>query len=112
MVSSVTARRSRSLQRNRNTVKFGSSTNKLGPVSNVLLLGLILSLLGLIYLTQITKTTAFGYRVNDLESRKSELVKERQSLEVEVERLRALERVRSSEVASQLVPANQATFIQ
>lgn len=53
------------MRRNQNTVKFRSAIN-LGPVSHTIIIAIMLAALGLIYLTQITKTSTFGYTINDL----------------------------------------------
>lgn len=62
------------------------------------------------YLTQITKQTSYGYEVNALETQKTELLGEQESLEVEAARLQALERVRESKVARDLVEPSSVEF--
>ena len=99
-------------RRNQNTVRFNVSSSRLGPISNMITLALILCLLGLMYLTQITKQTSYGYEVNNLETQKSQLLSEQESLEVESARLQALERVQNSKVAKRLVTPNSVDFAQ
>lgn len=72
----------------------------LGPVSNTVMIALMLAVLGLIYLTQITKTSTFGYQLNDLTNKQEELLSENTDLEVEIARMQALERVQQSDVAA------------
>ena len=105
-------RQSRTMQRNKNGVRFNARKNGLGPISNTLVLALILSLMGLLYLTQITKTTTFGYQVNELETQRSALLERQQTLEVESARLQALERIQQSEVARELTTPEQTDFIR
>lgn len=85
-------------RRNRNTVVFAPG-KALGPVAHTVLVVLMLAVLGLIYLTQITKTQAYGYDLNGLEAKKASLSATKQDLEVENARLQALERVQQSQVA-------------
>ena len=103
-------RQTRATQRNRNSVKFNGKKVGLGPISNTITLALILCLLGLLYLTQITKQTSYGYEVNALETEKSQLLSEQESLEVEAARLQALDRVQNSKVAQDLVAPTNVEF--
>lgn len=95
------ARPERIWRRNQNTVTFRSSQT-LGPVAHTVLVALILAVLGLIYLTQITKTSSYGYEINELEAKQSELLSRKQDLQVENARLQSLERVSQSNVAKSL----------
>jgi len=96
-------RQTRNIRRNQNSVKFNTAKASLGPISNTITLALIICVLGLLYLTQITKQTSYGYEVNALETQKSQLLGEQEALEVEAARLQALERVEKSQVAQDLV---------
>ena len=60
----------------------------------------MIAVLGLIYLTQITKTSTYGYALSDLNTEKTKLLSQKSDLEVENARLQALERIQNSEVAS------------
>lgn len=86
------------LRRNQNTVRFKMPLS-LGPVSHTILIALMLAVLGLVYLTQITKTSLFGYQMKDLNQKKEQLISENSDLQVETARLQALERVQQSNVA-------------
>lgn len=86
------------LRRNQNTVRFKMPVS-LGPVSHTVLIALMLAVLGLVYLTQITKTSLFGYQMEGLNKQKEQLVSENSDLQVETARLQALERVQQSNVA-------------
>lgn len=96
--TSYSSRSARTYRRNQNVVSF-ATTKALGPVAHTVLIALMLAVIGLIYLTQITKTSTYGYQINDLETKKSELLSKKQDLEVENARLQALERVSQSDVA-------------
>lgn len=94
-----TGRQDRQWRRNQNTVTF-QATAKLGPITHTVLVALMIAVLGLIYLTQITKTSTYGYELSDLNTEKTKLLSQKSDLEVENARLQALERVQNSEVAS------------
>lgn len=87
------------LRRNQNTVRFKLPVG-LGPVSHTVLIALMLAVLGLVYLTQITKSSLFGYQMDDLNQKKEQLISENSDLEVETARLQALQRVQQSNVAA------------
>ncbi|HEX6258425.1 MAG TPA: hypothetical protein VFZ48_03020 [Candidatus Saccharimonadales bacterium] len=97
-------------RRNQNTVAF-KPVAKLGPVTHTVLVALMIAVLGLIYLTQITKTSTYGYELSDLDAKRTELISQKSDLEVENARLQALERVEASSVARALTaPASTETM--
>jgi hypothetical protein len=97
----------RVMRRNQNTVAYRVQKG-LGPVTNTVIVILLLSVLGLIYLTQISKTSSYGYQINDLENKQTELQDQKRDLEVESARLQALEKVKQSPVAAAM-PAPAST---
>jgi division protein CdvB (Snf7/Vps24/ESCRT-III family) len=60
-------------------------------------------LLGLLYLTQVTKTNAYGYQINSLQQEQTKLKNQRDDLEVASARLQSLSRVQDSSVAKNMV---------
>ena len=104
-------RRQVAMRRNQNTVAFASNV-KLGPVTHTVLVALMITVLGLIYLTQATRTTTYDYEAQKVDSKIAELRKEKSDLEVENARLTALETVRSSSVAKAMQPASTTEFAQ
>ena len=90
------------LRRNQNAVRHRSKSSGLGPISNALTVGILVSVLGLVYLTQVTKTNSYGYEVNNLNNAKQKLLADKQVLEVESARLQALDRIKKSEAARKL----------
>lgn len=101
--SSLAANRQRFAGRNQNTTSFRTSDNTIGPISNTIILIVLACVLGLLYLTQVTKTNAYGYKINSLTTQASELQQEHDELEVAAARLQALDRVKNSDVAKNLV---------
>src|SRR5437763_1387513 len=100
--SSLAMNRNRFSGRNQNSVNFRTSTFVLGPVSNTIILIVLACLLGLLYLTQVTKTNAYGYQINSLQQQRAELRNKHDDLEVESARLQSLSRVSSSSVAKNM----------
>ena len=99
------------MRRNRNLNRYLTSTSAMGPVSMSFVLIIIVGLLALLYLTQITKTTVYGYQVNNLSTEREDLLSRNQELQVEAARLQAIARIRDSQVARALEPDVQAAVI-
>lgn len=112
--SSLAVQRSRNLggQRNQNAVSFRAKERTLGPISNTIILIVLACLLGLLYLTQVTKTNAYGYKINSLQEQQQQLKTERDELEVASARLQSIDRVQNSEVAKGLVSVAPAATVQ
>jgi cell division protein FtsL len=95
---SFTTRRVSNWNRNQNTTRYMSAV-KLGPVAHTVLIALMITVLGLIYLTQATRTTGYDYEAQKIEDQIAELTNKKGDLEVENARLSALENVQKSSVA-------------
>jgi hypothetical protein len=98
--------------RNQNAVSFRTRERSLGPISNTIILIVLACLLGLLYLTQVTKTNAHGYKINSLLQEQEQLKQERDDLEVASARLQSLDRVQNSDVAKGLVSVAPTATIQ
>lgn len=110
--SSLAVNRRQYARRNQNAVAFATTTKTLGPVSNTIILISLLCLIGLLYLTQVTKTNSFGYSINGLREQQIQLQDEKQNLEVASARLQSLERVADSSVAKKMVNTTPAGTIR
>ncbi len=95
--------RTRFQGRNQNLVASRMQVRALGPVSNTIVLIVLACLLGLLYLSQVTKTNAFGYQINSLQQTQASLKSQHDDLEVSSARLQAMSRVQGSAVAKNLV---------
>jgi hypothetical protein len=104
--------RSRYAARNQNAVSFRTAEMKLGPISNTIILIVLACLLGLLYLTQVTKTNAYGYQINSLQQRQSQLKSEQNDLQVASARLQSLSRVQGSTVAKAMVSVAPSDTVQ
>lgn len=98
-----------SMRRNQNAVRYKSET-KLGPVAHTILVALMIAVLGLIYLTQATKTTAYSYEAQTLDTKLNELTAKKSELEVQNARLTSLEKVKSSAVASAMTTPESVNY--
>jgi cell division protein FtsL len=98
------------MSRNQNTTRFVSSI-KLGPVTHTVLVALMITVLGLIYLTQATKATSYDYQAQKIDSQIAELSEEKTDLEVENARLTALSTVRESSVAKAMTKSEAPAYV-
>ena len=110
--SSLSIGRQRYARRNQNSVTFKKDSTKLGPVSNSVALIVLACLLGLVYLTQVTKTNAYSYQIRNLQIEQTSLKDERDELEVSAARLQALDTIKDSTKVQSLVSIAPASTIQ
>jgi cell division protein FtsL len=104
-------RRSGSMRRNQNSVAYASAV-KLGPMTHTVLVALMITVLGLIYLTQATKATSYDYEAQRIDDKIAELASTKTDLEVENARLTALEEVQDSAVAKSMKAPEETNNIQ
>lgn len=95
--------------RNQNTVAFVSSV-KLGPVAHTVLIALMITVLGLIYLTQATRATGYDYQAQKIDNKIADLTTKKADLEVENARLTALETVQNSSVAKAMTTPASTSY--
>lgn len=110
--SSVAANRRQYARRHQNSVSYIEAAKTLGPVSNTIILLMLACLIGLLYLTQVTKTNSFGYTINNLQQQQSQLQSQKADLEVTSARMQSLDRIATSQVAKNLVSAIPSGTIQ
>lgn len=100
---SLAVNRNRVAPRGQNAVRYRSGERTLGPISNTVILIVLACLLGLLYLTQVTKTNAYGYTIDKVQHQQAQLKSERDDLEVASARLQSLNRVQKSTEAKTMV---------
>ena len=76
-----------------------ASAVKLGPITHTVLVALMITILGLIYLTQATRASSYDYAASQTANQISALSDQKKDLEVENARLTALQSVKNSSVA-------------
>ena len=107
--SAYSRRQQAPMRRNQNTVAFTSSV-KLGPVTHTVLVALMITVLGLIYLTQATRATGYDYQAQKIDSEIADLQTKKGDLEVENARLTALETVKNSNVAKAMTSPAETSY--
>ncbi len=95
-----------------NAVDFRRSGAKLGPISNTVILIVLACLLGLLYLTQVTKTDAYGYSIDKLQTKQTALKQENEDLTLASAQMQSLDRVQSSAASSGLVAVAPSGTVQ
>lgn len=110
--STLAMNRQRFGLRNQNSTTFRGPARTIGPVSNTIILIVLACVLGLLYLTQVTKTNTYGYQLNELQNQQNSLQQEHNELEVASARLQALDRVKNSDVAKNLVSVAPSATVQ
>jgi hypothetical protein len=106
------SRQQRFSSRGQNAVDFRNKSRKLGPVSNTVTLIVLACLLGLLYLTQVTKTNAYGYQLDGLNQQQAQLKTDHDNLEIQAARLQSLDRTRSSAQATAMAPVTPSGTVQ
>ena len=106
-----TSRRQQNWSRNQNTTRFKSSV-KLGPVAHTVLVALMITVLGLIYLTQATSTTGYDYESQKIDSQIADLNIQKSDLQIENARLTALSTIKASAVAREMTTATSTEYVQ
>ena len=106
----VSTRRRSTYGRNQNISPF-ESAKKLGPISNAIMIALMITILGLIYLVQATKLTSYDYQSSKIDNQISELTSKKNNLEVEKARLMALSNVESSSVAQNMTQPTEVKYL-
>jgi hypothetical protein len=105
-------RKSAFTARNQNAVSFRTRERTLGPITNTIMLIVLACVLGLLYLTQVTKTNAYGYQVNGMLEQQQTLKEEHADLEVASARLQSMDRIKNSEAAKGLVATTPTGTLQ
>jgi hypothetical protein len=91
-------------RRHQNLVSFKREGKRVGPIKNTIILIVLACLLGLLYLTQVTKTNSYGYEINSLQQQQTQLQNQNSQLQVTSASLQAVSRAQTSQVAKTLVP--------
>ena len=109
--SQFTTRRHQNWSRNQNTTRYVSQV-KLGPVAHTVLVALMITVLGLIYLTQATKATSYSYEIDKIDRKISDLSVKKDDLEIENARLTSLGAVKDSSVAREMTTPSTVNYVQ
>lgn len=84
--------------RNRNTVRH--TKRSLGSISQIVIVGMLTLIFGLIYVAEGTKATSFDYELSSVESEITEMNAKKDDLAVEKARLTSVATAKNSTVAA------------
>jgi cell division protein FtsL len=107
---SLSIQKNQVYRRGQNTYSIARSTAKVGPVSTAVIVLTLVCLLGIVYLSQVTRTNTLGYSVSSLQQKESDLKKEKADLDVEAVRLQSIEKIKSSQVAGALTAVKPSAY--
>jgi hypothetical protein len=110
--STLALGRQHMVQRGQNSITFRPKDKRLGPVSNTIILIVLACLLGLLYLTQVTKTNTYGYTINSLQEQQAQLKDQHDDLAVASARLQSIDRIQSSQAAKNMAPVSPSGSVQ
>jgi hypothetical protein len=110
--SSLSMSRKKFASRHQNAVSMTQTAKTIGPISNTIVLVMLSCLIGLLYLTQVTKTNASGYELDSLQKEYTALQEEHDQLELSAARLQSLDRVADSSVAKNLVTVAPTSTVE
>lgn len=99
-----------SWSRNRNTVRH--TPKSLGSISGAMIVGVLVLIVGLIYVAQGTKATNYDYELSAIEDEISELEAKKEDLAVEKARLTSIAASEGSTVAANMDDANVAGYAE
>ena len=89
--------------RNRNTVRH--TKRSLGSISQIVIVGMLTLVFGLIYVAEGTKATSFDYELSPVEAEITEMNSKKEDLAVEKARLNSVASARTSTVAAAMEDA-------
>ncbi|MBR3248427.1 hypothetical protein IKF89_03570 [Candidatus Saccharibacteria bacterium] len=92
-----------SFARNRNTIRHAKRS--LGSISQIVIVGMLTLVFGLIYVAEGTKATSFDYELSSVESEITEMNAEKDDLAVEKARLTSVAAAKNSTVAAAMETA-------
>ena len=97
--------------RNQNTVNFSSSYGKrLGTISHIVIILMIVLTLGFLYLSQTIKVTGYDHDLAEVNEEVATLEAERDALAVENAKLAAQAMTDSNSVAASMASADEVIF--
>jgi cell division protein FtsL len=100
--------RSQYTRRNSNLVSYKTKTKSFS-ISNTIILIVLACLLGLFYLSQVTKTNDYGFTLNSLQQKQTNLKNEYANLQVESAQLQSVSRLQNNPVNKSMVPVNPSS---
>ncbi|MBP9826973.1 hypothetical protein KBC99_00665 [Candidatus Saccharibacteria bacterium] len=97
--------------RNQNLTRMETKVQA-GPISVSLMFIALIALLALMYLSQVGKSASLNRRVSTLESKRAELVAQKEQLRIDAARLRSIAEARQSQVAQAMQPVGKVNYAE
>ncbi len=97
------------MRRNQNFTRSEAQI-KSGPLTIALMLISLVILLSLLYLSQVTKTSTFNYRISTLSQTRNDLQAKKEKLQVDAARLQSIAVAKQSAVAKTMVAVDKVTY--
>ena len=97
-----------SFARGRNTVRL--EKKNLGSISQIVIVGMLTLIFGLIYVAEGTKATSFDYELSNVESEITEMNAKKDDLAVEKARLNSIAAAKNSVVAAAMEDATVSGY--
>jgi hypothetical protein len=97
------------VRRNQNLYRTTTKL-QLGPISVGFVMIALITLLALLYLTQITKTSVYGYKLSDLQQKQKQLQLAQEELRIESARLQAVQTIQNAPTVAKMVPQQNVTY--
>lgn len=95
--------------RNRNTVRH--TKRGLGSISQIVIVGMLTLVFGLIYVAEGTKATSFDYEISSVESEIAEMNAKLDDLSVEKARINSIAAAENSTVAASMENATVTGYV-
>ena len=96
--------------RNQNAVNFGREYKRLGTLSHIVIVMLLVLGMGLLYLSQTIKVTDYDHTLAEINEEVATLEAERDALAVENAKVTAVAATASNNVAASMVAADEANY--
>ncbi len=107
---SLSIQKNQAYRRGANSFSIAKGRARLGPISTFVIVLALVCLMGIVYLTQVTRTNSLGYKVSSLNEREISLQKEKADLEIEAVKLQSIEKVKSSQVANAMTQVKPSAY--
>ncbi|NIM46778.1 MAG: hypothetical protein GTN40_01305 [Candidatus Aenigmarchaeota archaeon] len=100
------------IRRRRQFSRGYQKTARVGPVSLGFITVVLLFILSLLYLAQSNRIAVRGYEISELEKKQTELIEERERLEIEAARLKSIQEIQKGASNSKMEPTKQINYVE
>ncbi len=97
------------MRRNQNFTRSQTQITS-GPLTIALMLISLVILLSLLYLSQVTKTSTFNYRISTLSQTRDDLQAKKEKLQIDAARLQSIAAAKQSAATKGMVAVDKVTY--